>query len=109
MVSNRKAHGFNPCAYEVKNWFQAFDFRFNLHRYIEEDHALRQQRMFLRDVVTRLLYRKQWRDFSVPLTDDDVPGYAKKVSDPMDLSTLLWRVDSGWYLTVEVGGLYKLK
>jgi hypothetical protein len=26
----------------------------------EEDHALRQQRMFLRDVVTRLLYRKQW-------------------------------------------------
>ena len=67
----------------------------------EEDHALRQQRMFLRDVITRLLYSKQWRDFHVPVSEEELPGYGKVVKDPMDLSTLLWRVDSGWYLTVD--------
>ena len=66
-----------------------------------EDHALRQQRMFLRDVVTRLLYRDQWSEFHVPVAEEEAPGYAKAVKEPMDLSTLLWRVDSGWYLTVE--------
>ena len=29
-----KAPGFNPCAYKVKNWFQAFAFKWvNLYRY----------------------------------------------------------------------------
>ena len=28
-----KAPGFNPCAYEVKTWFQSFAFEFNLYRY----------------------------------------------------------------------------
>ena len=67
----------------------------------EEDHALRQQRMFLRDLVTRLLYRKQWRDFASPVDDDQLPGYSKKVKEPMDLSTLLWKVDSGAYATMD--------
>ena len=67
----------------------------------EEDHALRQQRMFLRDLVTRLLYKKQWADFSVPASEEDLPGFSKQVKDPMDLSTLLYRVDSGAYLTVD--------
>ena len=67
----------------------------------EEDHALRQQRMFLRDLVTRLLYRKQWRDFASPVDDEQLPGYSKKVKEPMDLSTLLWKVDSGTYATMD--------
>lgn len=67
----------------------------------EEDRALRQQRMFLRDLVTALLYKKQWSDFHVPVADEEAPGYSKTVNNPMDLSTLLWRVDTGWYLTVD--------
>ena len=67
----------------------------------EEDRALRQQRMFLRDLVTTLLYKKQWSDFHAPVSEEEAPGYGKTVRDPMDLSTLLWRVDSGWYLTVD--------
>ena len=57
--------------------------------------------MFLRDLVTRLLYRKQWRDFASPVDDDQLPGYSKKVKEPMDLSTLLWKVDSGAYATMD--------
>ena len=45
----------------------------------EEDHA-RQQRMFLRDLVTRLLYRKQWRDFHRRWTTNS--GVSKKVKEP---------------------------
>jgi SpoVK/Ycf46/Vps4 family AAA+-type ATPase len=67
----------------------------------EEDRALRQQRMFLRDLVTTLLFKKQWSDFHAPVSDEEAPGYSKTVRDPMDLSTLLWRVDGGWYLTVD--------
>jgi SpoVK/Ycf46/Vps4 family AAA+-type ATPase len=67
----------------------------------EEDRALRQQRMFLRDLVTTLLYKKQWSDFHVPVADTEAPGYFKTVPHPMDLSTLLWRVDTGWFLTVD--------
>ena len=57
--------------------------------------------MFLRDLVTTLLYKKQWSDFHAPVVEEEAPGYGKTVRDPMDLSTLLWRVDSGWYLTVD--------
>ena len=57
--------------------------------------------MFLRDLVTTLLYKKQWSDFHAPVSEEEAPGYSKCARDPMDLSTLLWRVDSGWYLTVD--------
>ena len=66
-----------------------------------EEHLLRQQRMFLRDVVTRLLYKKNWAIFAAPINDEELPGYSQRVSDPMDLSTLLWKVDSEKYDTVD--------
>jgi SpoVK/Ycf46/Vps4 family AAA+-type ATPase len=66
-----------------------------------ENHSLRQQRMFLRDVVTRLLYKKQWSLFAAPITNDDLHAYRDRVTEPMDLSTLLWKVDGEKYLTVD--------
>jgi NAD(P)-dependent dehydrogenase (short-subunit alcohol dehydrogenase family) len=37
MTHSVKAPGFNPCAYAVKNWFQAFAFfKFNLYRCTED-------------------------------------------------------------------------
>jgi hypothetical protein len=57
--------------------------------------------MFLRDVVTRLLYKKQWSLFAAPITNDDLHGYRDRVTEPMDLSTLLWKVDGEKYLTVD--------
>ena len=55
--------------------------------------------MFLRDLVTRLLYRKQWRDFASPVDDDQLP-YSKKVKEPMDLSTR-WGVEKQAYATMD--------
>ena len=66
-----------------------------------ENHALRQQRMFLRDVVTRLLYKKTWTLLAAPITDEDLAQYSERVSKPMDLSTLLWKVDGEWYTTID--------
>ena len=66
-----------------------------------ENHALRQQRMFLRDVVTRLLYKKTWNLLAAPINDEELPGYSQRVDEPMDLSTLLWKVDSEKYLTID--------
>ena len=66
-----------------------------------ENHALRQQRMFLRDVVTRLLYKKMWTILAAPITDDDLEHYSERVTEPMDLSTLLWKVDSEMYTTID--------
>jgi len=66
-----------------------------------ENHALRQQRMFLRDVVTRLLYKKTWNLLAAPINDEELPGYSQRVAEPMDLSTLLWKVDSEKYLTMD--------
>jgi len=66
-----------------------------------ENHLLRQQRMFLRDVVTKLLYKKAWNVLAAPINDDELPGYSQRVTDPMDLSTLLWKVDSEKYTTID--------
>ena len=66
-----------------------------------EEQMLRKQRMFLRDIVTRLLFKKQWSKLAAPITDAELDGYSKVVQSPMDLSTLLWRVDSSAYLTIE--------
>lgn len=66
-----------------------------------ENHLLRQQRMFLRDTVTRLLYQKNWAILAAPITDEELPAYSQRVSEPMDLSTLLWKVDSEKYTTVD--------
>jgi hypothetical protein len=41
MTHSLKVAGFNPCAYKVKSWFQAFAFdKCNLYRYIEDASAL---------------------------------------------------------------------
>ena len=66
-----------------------------------EEQMLRKQRMFLRDIVTRLLFKKQWSKLAAPITDAELDGYSKTVQSPMDLSTLLWRIDSSAYLTIE--------
>ena len=66
-----------------------------------EEQMLRKQRMFLRDVVTRLLFKKQWSKLAAPITDAELDGYSKTVQSPMDLSTLLWRIDSNAYLTID--------
>ena len=51
--------------------------------------------------MTRLLFKKQWSKLAAPITDAELDGYSKTVQSPMDLSTLLWRIDSNAYLTID--------
>ncbi|ERN20150.1 hypothetical protein AMTRI_Chr06g201460 [Amborella trichopoda] len=64
-----------------------------------EEHALRRLRMCLRDVCNRIFYDKRFSVFHYPVLDEDAPNYRSIVQNPMDIATLLQRVDSGHYLT----------
>lgn len=66
----------------------------------EEDQAtLRILRMSLRWVLDRLLQTRRWESFYEPVDPSEDPQYWKIVKQPMDLSTLLSRVDQRRYST----------
>ncbi|CAD6225053.1 unnamed protein product [Miscanthus lutarioriparius] len=54
-----------------------------------EQHAVRRMRMCLRDICNRILYNKRFNVFHFPVSEEE----------PMDMATVLKRVDSGQYLT----------
>ncbi|KAI3460658.1 hypothetical protein Pfo_017321 [Paulownia fortunei] len=64
-----------------------------------QGHALRRLRMCLRDVCNRILYDKRFSVFHYPVSDEDAPNYRAIIQNPMDMATLLQRVDSGKYIT----------
>ncbi|KAL8485976.1 hypothetical protein ACS0TY_028037 [Phlomoides rotata] len=64
-----------------------------------QGHALRRLRMCLRDVCNRILYDKRFSAFHFPVMDEDAPNYHAIIQNPMDMATLLQRVDSGKYIT----------
>lgn len=64
-----------------------------------EGHALRRLRMCLRDVCNRVLYDKRFSAFHYPVLDEDAPNYHAVIQNPMDMATLLQRVDGGKYIT----------
>lgn len=93
-----------------------------------QEHAIRRLRMSLRDVCNRyfrfsshqngfdvastyrnsmstirarLLYEKRFSVFHYPVTEQEAPGYRNVVESPMDVASLLQRVDSGYYMTRE--------
>lgn len=45
----------------------------------EDDAALRSLRMGLRDIATRLLCSRQWKDFWEPIDPEDDPEYYARV------------------------------
>lgn len=47
----------------------------------------------------RLLCERRFSIFHYPVLDDEAPDYRNVVHNPMDVATLLQRVDSGQYLT----------
>ncbi|XP_077227525.1 ATPase family AAA domain-containing protein At1g05910-like [Tasmannia lanceolata] len=64
-----------------------------------EQHALRRLRMCLRDVCNRILYDKRFSVFHYPVMDEDAPNYRSIIQNPVDVATLLQRVDCGQYPT----------
>ncbi|KAI3936025.1 hypothetical protein MKX01_021455 [Papaver californicum] len=64
-----------------------------------EQHALRRLRICLRDVCNRILYDKRFSAFHYPVLEEEAPNYRTIVQNPMDVATLLQRVDCGQYIT----------
>ncbi|KAL4429387.1 hypothetical protein ABPG77_005161 [Micractinium sp. CCAP 211/92] len=65
-------------------------------RYEEDQATLRTLRMILRDLTLDLLRQKRWELFWEPEEEEE---WWDKVSEPMDLSTILSRVDARAYST----------
>uniref|UniRef100_A0A493TQN1 ATPase family AAA domain containing 2 n=1 Tax=Anas platyrhynchos platyrhynchos TaxID=8840 RepID=A0A493TQN1_ANAPP len=65
----------------------------------EEEDTLRELRIFLRDVTHRLATDRRFREFAKPVDPQKVPDYATRIKEPMDLSTVLTKIDSRQYLT----------
>ncbi|KAK9862444.1 hypothetical protein WJX84_000192, partial [Apatococcus fuscideae] len=64
-----------------------------------EETAVRQLRMILRDIASAMLCTRRWQAFAEPVHPDDDPEYWQRVTNPMDVATLLARVDHPGYPT----------
>ena len=66
-----------------------------------EESTMRTLRIFLRNIVTRLAQDKRFKEFTKPVDLEEVPDYQKVVEHPMDLSTIMCKIDSHQYQTVK--------
>uniref|UniRef100_A0A8C7VLT4 ATPase family AAA domain-containing protein 2 n=1 Tax=Oncorhynchus mykiss TaxID=8022 RepID=A0A8C7VLT4_ONCMY len=66
----------------------------------QEEDTLRELRLFLRNVTERLSQDKRFKAFTKPVDVEEVPDYIKVIRHPMDLSTVLSKVDLHKYVTV---------
>ncbi|XP_069014682.1 ATPase family AAA domain-containing protein 2B isoform X1 [Embiotoca jacksoni] len=72
------------------------------HRLAEqEENTLRELRLFLRDVTKRLATDKRFNIFSKPVDIEEVSDYLEVIRQPMDLSTVMTKIDTHKYLTVK--------
>ncbi|KAJ8334464.1 hypothetical protein SKAU_G00401030 [Synaphobranchus kaupii] len=67
----------------------------------EEEDTLRELRLFLRSVTGRLTMDKRFKAFTKPVDIQEVPDYLTVIKQPMDLSTLLSKIDQHKYVTVK--------
>ncbi|KAM6100881.1 LOW QUALITY PROTEIN: ATPase family AAA domain-containing protein 2-like, partial [Pterocles gutturalis] len=66
----------------------------------QEEDTLRNLRIFLRDVTHGLVVDRRFRAFTKPVDPEEVPDDDEAViKQPMDLSTVLSKIDSHQYLT----------
>ncbi|XP_063780456.1 ATPase family AAA domain-containing protein 2 [Pseudophryne corroboree] len=66
----------------------------------QEEETFRELRLFLRDVTHRLATDKRFRAFTKPVDLEEVPDYVTVIAQPMDLSTILSKIDLHKYQTV---------
>ncbi|XP_029984511.1 ATPase family AAA domain-containing protein 2B [Sphaeramia orbicularis] len=67
----------------------------------QEENTLRELRLFLRDVTKRLATDKRFNIFSKPVDIEEVSDYLEVIQQPMDLSTVMTKIDKHQYLTVK--------
>ncbi|XP_039215743.1 ATPase family AAA domain-containing protein 2 isoform X2 [Crotalus tigris] len=67
----------------------------------QEEDTLRELRIFLRNVTHRLAIDKRFRAFSKPVDLHEVPDYVTVIKQPMDLSTIISKIDLHQYLSAK--------
>ncbi|XP_072426993.1 ATPase family AAA domain-containing protein 2-like isoform X6 [Chiloscyllium punctatum] len=67
----------------------------------EEEGTLRELRLFLRDVTHRLANDKRFKVFTKPVDVEEVSDYCTVIKQPMDLSTIMSKIDLHRYMTVK--------
>uniref|UniRef100_A0A8C9MY83 ATPase family AAA domain-containing protein 2 n=1 Tax=Serinus canaria TaxID=9135 RepID=A0A8C9MY83_SERCA len=65
----------------------------------QEEDTLRELRIYLRDVTHRLVIDRRFRAFTKPVDPQEVPDYNAVIKQPMDLSTVLSKIDMHQYPT----------
>ncbi|XP_037984074.1 LOW QUALITY PROTEIN: ATPase family AAA domain-containing protein 2-like [Motacilla alba alba] len=65
----------------------------------QEEDTLRELRIYLRDVAQRLVIDKRFKAFTKPIVSEEAPNYKDTIKQPMDLSTVLSKIDMHQYLT----------
>uniref|UniRef100_A0A671P2I4 ATPase family AAA domain-containing protein 2 n=1 Tax=Sinocyclocheilus anshuiensis TaxID=1608454 RepID=A0A671P2I4_9TELE len=67
----------------------------------QEENTLRELRLFLRDVTKRLATDKRFQIFSKPVDIEEVSDYLEVIKQPMDLSTIMMKIDTHKYLVAK--------
>ncbi|KAK9880503.1 hypothetical protein WA026_011742 [Henosepilachna vigintioctopunctata] len=61
--------------------------------YDKEEHTLRELRIFLRDMCRKLANNRLFYIFTKPVDLEEVPDYTTIIKQPMDLETMMTKVD----------------
>ncbi|KAK3744968.1 hypothetical protein QZH41_008494 [Actinostola sp. cb2023] len=64
-----------------------------------EENTLRELRIFLRDVHHKLIVDRRFKEFSKAVDLEEVPDYLNVVDEPMDMSTMMQKIDCHHYNT----------
>ncbi|GCB74482.1 hypothetical protein scyTo_0003572 [Scyliorhinus torazame] len=67
----------------------------------QEENTFRELRLFLRDITKRLATDKRFSIFSKPVDIEEVSDYLEVIIQPMDLSTMMMKIDNHKYETVK--------
>uniref|UniRef100_A0A8B9NQV1 ATPase family AAA domain-containing protein 2 n=1 Tax=Accipiter nisus TaxID=211598 RepID=A0A8B9NQV1_9AVES len=67
----------------------------------QEEDTLLELRIFLRNVTDRLVGDRRFKAFTKPVDPEEVPDYEAVVKHPMDLSTVVAKIDFHQYLTAK--------
>ncbi|KAF2981979.1 hypothetical protein EK904_011933, partial [Melospiza melodia maxima] len=65
----------------------------------QEEDTLRELRIYLRDVAQRLVIDKRFKVFTKAIVSEEAPNYKDTIKQPMDLLTVLSKIDMHQYLT----------
>lgn len=61
--------------------------------YENEEGTLRELRIFLREICSKLARNRQFYMFTKPVDIDEVPDYLSIIKQPMDLETMMTKID----------------